>query len=245
MPVPQELAAVLDFFVSAKLEGIHVSCPGIVQKYDPDTKTADVLPAVKRPVRTPDGGFLYEDHPVIPGVPVAWPQGDGFGIHFPLSEGSKVTLVFSELSNSEHRTTGEVSEPFDLRLFGLGYPVAIPVDITEGGKFSNLGSDNHARMGKDASDIQIEYDVTSGKLGVGRGATDPIAKGNEAQDYLDKLHEIATKANAILQTILPAASSAPASPAPGNLSDLQSDLSTAMTALTVSPDVKASVGVVK
>jgi len=193
VPVAKELAEVLESFGQARIEGVHFSCPGIVQEYDHDTQTAKVLPAVRRPVRTPDGTVLYEDHPVIPGVPIAWPKGGGYGFHCPLSKGDRVMLVFSDLTTSEHRTTGEVSEPFDLRLHGLGCPTAIPCDITEPGEFSNLASDNKARIGKDGDDAQVEFD--SGSIHAGRGASESLAFHGTIKGFMDALKAFCDDSN--------------------------------------------------
>jgi hypothetical protein len=102
--------------------------PGIVQSYDPITKTADVLPAIKRPVYDPETGDAdgHETLPVIAGVPVSFPRGGGWHLSFPLEKGDHVTLIFSEVATGQWRASGELSEPVDVRRHSLGYPVAIP-----------------------------------------------------------------------------------------------------------------------
>ena len=106
--------------------GIHTSLPGVIKSYDPETKLADVLPVIKAPKFDPETGETMESEelPVIPNVPVQFPRGGGWHMSFPLEEGDHVTLVFSESATGAWRTSGEVSEPGDVRRHALGYPSA-------------------------------------------------------------------------------------------------------------------------
>ncbi len=122
------LAEVLRANNAALRAGLHTSMPGVIQSYDPETKTADVLPVIKTPLYEPETGDEgeAEDLPVIPNVPVSFPRGGGWHLSFPLEPGDHVTLVFSEAATGQWRTSGEVSEPGDVRRHSLGYPTAFP-----------------------------------------------------------------------------------------------------------------------
>ena len=120
------LAEIIRANNAALRAGLHTSMPGVIQSYDPVTKTADVLPAIKTPLYEPETGAEgeAEELPVIPNVPVSFPRGGGWHLSFPLSAGDHVTLVFSEAATGQWRASGEVSEPGDVRRHSLGYPTA-------------------------------------------------------------------------------------------------------------------------
>lgn len=128
MPENITLAQVIRAAQNALKAGLHTSLPGVVKSYDAQKKTADIQPVIKVPVYDPETGEPGEAEtlPVIPNVPVSMPRGGGFHLSFPLEAGDHVTLVFSESATGQWRTSGEVSEPGDVRRHSLGYPTAFP-----------------------------------------------------------------------------------------------------------------------
>lgn len=149
------LAEVLRANNAALRAGLHTSMPGVIKSYDPATKTADVLPVVRMPTYDPDTGEEEEavDLPVIPNVPVSFPRGGGWHLSFPLEAGDHVTLVFSETATGHWRSTGEVSEPGDVRRHSLGYPTAF------------LGAAPDAEV---LADDAVGNPITSGKMVLGK-----------------------------------------------------------------------------
>lgn len=114
--------------VKAQTARIHTSIPGVVVSYDAATQTADVRPAVKSFSRDAKGAITAATQPVIPAVPVAFPEGGGFSITWPLEAGDPVLLVFCERSLDEWRSvTGDDHEPQDpARRHDLMDAIAIP-----------------------------------------------------------------------------------------------------------------------
>jgi hypothetical protein len=112
-----------------KLErNLHTAQPGIVVSYDPSSQTADVRPAVRRALPNASDEELdtYEDLPICPHVPVAWPRGRGFSCVGTLSPGDPVLLVFCERDFSSWYESGKVGNPSFAELHALNGAVAIP-----------------------------------------------------------------------------------------------------------------------
>lgn len=121
-----ELAEVVENALASRLEDLNVAAPGVVVSYDTAKQTAEVRLAWHRPTLDTDGGVVSEEIPPIPNVPVLWPRTASFSITAVLHPGDTVLLVFNTRSPTPWRRTGSTSAPEDLRIHGLGYPVAIP-----------------------------------------------------------------------------------------------------------------------
>jgi hypothetical protein len=102
---------------------IHTALSGVVKKYDPTTRRADVQPSLKR--KMPGGKYL--DFPVIPDVPVLFPGTKKYTLHFPLEEGDEVLLIASERGTDSWKAQGGKGiEETDPRRFDLQDCYAIP-----------------------------------------------------------------------------------------------------------------------
>jgi hypothetical protein len=124
-PTEQELIARA---LESRLGDVYTAGPGIVQAYDPATQTADVLPAVKRPLPTADGDTVYEDLPIVPNVKVCFPSGGAFQVTWTISPGDSVLLVCCNFAIGQWRTgdNSQTVPPGDLRLHHLGSAFALP-----------------------------------------------------------------------------------------------------------------------
>jgi hypothetical protein len=105
------------------MTNIHTALAGVVKKYDPATRRADIQPSLKR--KMPDGTYL--NFPVIPDVPVLFPGSKKYTLHFPLEEGDEVLLIASERGTDSWKAKGGKGiEEADLRRFDLQDCYAIP-----------------------------------------------------------------------------------------------------------------------
>ncbi len=102
------------------LGDVNVSMPGVVVSYDAATQTATVRPGLRRVVFDENDEPGAEEIPPITNVPVSFPGGAGFTIHFPLAAGDTGDLIFSTWSLNEWQATGSVSTPGNLKLHDLG-----------------------------------------------------------------------------------------------------------------------------
>lgn len=143
------LAESLRRVLSAARSEIHTAIPGIVRSYDAATQTADVEPGVLLPLpalseESEDG---RERLPILPSVPVAWPRAGGFFLHFPLSAGDTVLLVFCESDTGSFRGSGDVSDPGTPERHGLSGAVAIPGYVTRPDPEASADG-SHGRVGR-------------------------------------------------------------------------------------------------
>lgn len=108
-------------------EEIHTAMPGQVTAYDPVTQRADIQPMLKKPrFDDQDNRLTPVSFPVLPKVPVRWPQAGGFAFVLPMQVGDWVWIEFAEAGTGEFRTTGQESEPFDVGRHTITYPYCSP-----------------------------------------------------------------------------------------------------------------------
>lgn len=120
----------IDQLIKDSVEGflldVHTISRGNVVSYDEATKTCEIKLSAKRPVPDGEGGYVFQEIPNIPNVPVAWPSAGGFTLHWPLAVGDSVFLTFDEVDVQRWEDTGEVCEPGWLERFGLSSVLAHP-----------------------------------------------------------------------------------------------------------------------
>lgn len=177
MALEPTLQEVLYDAIESRLLELHTAIPGRVVSYDSAKQTAEVEPVVLRAEPREDGGRTLTPLPVIPNVPVQWPRGGGYALHFPLKAGDHVLLVFSEAAIGHWRSSGELAPPGDLRRHSLGYPVAIPGIAPESAPIA------------DAPAGEAVLTVGDGTFRVGGASAEMVALANLVQQALDKIQQ--------------------------------------------------------
>ena len=132
MPLTVDDAELLRRVITSFLSDVWTSEPAIVKSYDGSTRTADVQPAVKRAIPTADDETEHETLPIVPNVPVLFPQAGPMLITFPITAGDEGILICSSSATGPFRETGQVSEPGDLRKHGLGAAFFWPSGLSKG-----------------------------------------------------------------------------------------------------------------
>lgn len=125
MPVEPTDVDVIRSAIESRLLDLHTAMPGKVVTWDPIGQSVNVQPVIKRAISTYDGEIDHEDLPIVHNVPVAFPGGGGYTMRFPITTGDHVWLMFSEAATARWRTTGQISEPGDLRRHDLSYACAM------------------------------------------------------------------------------------------------------------------------
>lgn len=114
------LSEIVERALASRVADVHVSMPGEIVSYDATTQTATVRPGVRRVILSEDDDPIAEEIPPIENVPVSFPGGAGFTIHFALAPGDTGDIIFSSVSHNEWQATGRVSTPGDLKPHNLG-----------------------------------------------------------------------------------------------------------------------------
>lgn len=189
--------------VQAALAEINTCLPGKVIKWDPARPhVADVQPVIQRVYLDDDGNEQALDQPVITDAPIAWPQGGGFVLTFPLKPGDPVELRFAQRS-LDRWLASDGATPHDCgdnRRFNLSDAIVCPGLATKA--FAAASSDSvllaatddsaHVRI-TDSGEVQIKAGAV--RLGTD-GASKALAKATETVARLSaietKLMEVAT-----------------------------------------------------
>ncbi len=188
MPKSISLPEILDAHNAAQNENTHTCLPCKVVSYDATTQTVAAQPLVKRPGKDEDGETVYEQLPVYPSVPVAFPRAAGFVVYLPIVAGSFGHLIFCDMATGEAVSSGQVSEPKDISRHNGGYCIFLPAQAVAPQVLSDHPANGY--IGLDNNEAQIHF--TSGEIKVGKTATDFVAL---AAKVLTELQNIATTFN--------------------------------------------------
>lgn len=151
--LPPSEEGLIRAWIDHALNDLQVALPGRVESYDATTQTANIQPLVRHARRLPDGTTEHEDYPVIPSVPVLWPRAGGWFLAMHLAAGDTVQLLVNSAAIGHWRasTSGEVTDPGDLRRHHLAHAVAIPGLATRGAKLRHAPAEaNGMVFGEDA-----------------------------------------------------------------------------------------------
>jgi len=172
--------AVIGAAIASRMLDVFTALPGIVESYDATAKTITVKLAVKRAIDTEDDGVVLEEIEPIPNVPVLCFGSPKLSLRATLAKGDSVLLIFSQWAIAQWRSTGEVSDPRDLRLHGPSYPVAVPWYAPSGGP----GDDDDDSIGR-AGGLRAHFKNDAIEVGDGSDAVAMAAKVNARLNALE------------------------------------------------------------
>jgi hypothetical protein len=162
------IAEVLDRAIRSRLARLRVSLPGVIESYDPATRTATVKPLLKETRFDEAGEEHVEALPMVCQVPVQFPGGGGFEITFPVAKGDSCMLLFADRALDKWLASGQDSDPIDLRRHDLSDAVAL------------LGVSPTAGL--------TAHDAAVMTLGSRAGAADWVALAGKVLDELQAIH---------------------------------------------------------
>jgi len=116
------LESALNSMIHDGLLTVNVSIPCVVDKYQ--NGRVWVTPVVMRV--TKEGS---EKHSTIPDVPVAYPNGGGYSITFPIEKGDEGLIIFSQRDISQFKEKGGIADPPTYRIHSMADAIFIPAMV--------------------------------------------------------------------------------------------------------------------
>jgi hypothetical protein len=163
MTTPETLDLILRNFS----RDLHVSLPGVVQSFDPATRSVTVVPALTRSV--PQGDDLppvVETLPAIPDVPVKYESGGGYFFTYPLAAGDEGMIVFADFDLGQWYANGGTGvNPGDQRTHSLASAWFVPGVVSMAKGIAGY-SQTALRIGKSGA-VMIEIDSAGTKVAIG------------------------------------------------------------------------------
>lgn len=165
---------------AALLDGMHVTLPAVVERYDPDRQCVDAQPTTTQEVRGEDGRLVTERLPVVTNAPVLFPGSGQYRITWPIEVGSVVVLHFTSVALDRWLSLGgEGVAPQDGRRHDLSSAFATP------GGHSFAGSTTPGTAAP--TDALVLHAPAGGLVRVGGPeADDPVVRMSDLQYLIDK-----------------------------------------------------------
>lgn len=143
-----EPAEVIRRALEARIAQVHVSLPVRVETYDSATQKVSCKPLVMSYYRDENDERQAESLPIINGVPVAFPQGGGYSLTFPIQPGDIGMVIWSELSMDRWLSgTGQEVDPGIDHRNALADGVYVPGVRPFGSPLAGVPAD-HAALGQ-------------------------------------------------------------------------------------------------
>ncbi len=178
---PSRAEAILGAIEAAVMD-MRVSLPGRIESYDASKQRADIQIQLQHMVPDGEGGFVPTDFPILPNVPIMFPQGNGFFVSFPLAKGDPVLVVFCDLPIGTWLQKGSKCEPGTVRFHGLGGAVAYPGLQPSKSPLGDASGSNMV-MGKDGTSAS-QIVLTGSQVQLGGGAQF-VALANKVKAWFD------------------------------------------------------------
>lgn len=118
-----DVVDILQAALQAASEGLHVSLPGTVLRFDASKEACDVKISVRKRRHADEdegeeAGFV--DFPILKNIKFKFPRTKHFALTFPVSPGDCVAVTFADVNLSEWRAaaTGDAESP-DYEVHGI------------------------------------------------------------------------------------------------------------------------------
>jgi hypothetical protein len=160
--VTPEFEEVIRMAIEQRLFDLNTALPGIVQDYDPATRTASIQPALQR---------KYQDSvvslAVVLKVPVIFPSAGSWQISGPIKPNDSGLLLFSQRSLDVWKKQGGLVDPRNPRKFHITDAVFVPGLVPQSrvnpNSTENLRIENGKAVLELTPDGRIEFKQSGGK----------------------------------------------------------------------------------
>lgn len=156
-------------------KGLFTGMPAIVDTYDAQARTANVIPALRKVMK--DGGT--RERTMLPNVPVMFPSAGGWSLAFnDLRRGDTVMLIFSMRGIAGFKETHKVEDASG-GILDMGSAVAIvgfgPTEGVSSPGISLTKDDGSVRL--DLADDEVVVDVDGGGMTLKKDKSVEFANG--------------------------------------------------------------------
>lgn len=129
--------------------------PVLIEKYNAAEGTLEVQPAIKSTIRKADGKQERVQLPLIKDAPVAFPQGGGFTMTFPMTKGDEAIAIFSSRSIDQWHQSGGIQQQVSARMHDLSDALIIPGVRSKPRKLTPAPSTTSTELRSDDGTIKI------------------------------------------------------------------------------------------
>lgn len=93
---------------------LHVATPGIIERFDPERRTADIQPVIREQWMV-EGEIEHHPLPLLLDVPVFFPAAGGYQITLPVQAGDECLVVFADRCIDAWFQSGGIQNQMEIR----------------------------------------------------------------------------------------------------------------------------------
>lgn len=138
---------------------LRVAAPGIIQSFDSDRQTVEVIVAIREMVVLA-GVSSWREIPLLVDVPIVLPRAGGFVLTFPIAPGDECLVVFGDRSMDAWWQSGGIQNQVQRRRHDLSDGYAIPGCWSQPRVVSDYSTDSVQLRTEDGSSY---VEIDSGK----------------------------------------------------------------------------------
>lgn len=184
-------AEIINYALDLFRAGLYVGRPVRVDAVDTDKCTVDVVPMLTDSYEDDTEKTVSYSLPIIPAIPIMFPEGDNFMDTWPIKKGDQGWILFSDRSLDQWQQKGNKGDPVDpLTEFRHALPAKglfLPGGRSVKEAFTQWDPDRRVIGAKDGPRIAF----TSDKIHLGvdhkENASDAVALASLVKTELDKL----------------------------------------------------------
>ncbi len=185
MSASPDLAELLRFAISHRLMLTHTALPARVERYDPATQTADVVPVIMQEVVNTNEQL---EPAVIQAVPVLWPRAGGWFMSMPLEAGAFGLVLAMESETGAWRRGGGIrARPQTHEKHSWSSAVFLPVNLFPDAQALTDASATNLIIGKDGAGPKIVLKPDGSVEITGGGVPDFVALSGKVATELGAL----------------------------------------------------------
>jgi len=152
-------AALLAAFKGMQSE-IYTALPCLIQSFDPAKRTVTAQPTIQAQAQNPDGSFKWVSLPILPDVPVYFPEGGGVTLTFPIKKGDEALVVIANRCIDAWWQSGGIQVQADIRMHDLSDGFAF-VGISSVPRVISAISTTRAQLRSNDGQAFVELDPSS------------------------------------------------------------------------------------